>query len=140
MFGQAGVTLLINPNLRLPAPYDAISLCGIDDPWTGEPDAQAAFEGAQPTRIFLTHAPDGLLFTKDLHFDLAFAGHTHGGQIVPPSGKPMVLPHGPLSRSYPYGSFDLEDNSTLVVSRGVGCSTLPVRINADPELVICTLT
>jgi predicted MPP superfamily phosphohydrolase len=139
LFEQAGVALLINRNLSLPAPFDSISLCGIDDPWTGEPDAQAAFDGAQPTRIFLTHAPDGLLFTKDQRFDLAFAGHTHGGQIVPPSGKPIVLPQGPLSRSHPYGRFDLKDKSALIVSRGVGCSTLPVRINADPELVICTL-
>ncbi|HEX8954878.1 MAG TPA: metallophosphoesterase [Burkholderiaceae bacterium] len=140
MFERAGVSLLINRNLRLPAPFDAVSLCGIDDPWTGEPDADAAFHEAQPTRIFLTHAPDGLLFTKDKRFDLAFAGHTHGGQIVPLSGKPMVLPHGPLSRSYPYGRFDLEQQAALIVSRGVGCSTLPLRINADPELVICALS
>jgi hypothetical protein len=26
-----------------------------------------------------------------------------------------------------------------LVSRGVGCSNLPIRINADPELIICTL-
>ena len=139
MFEQAGVNVLVNRNIRLPAPFESVSICGIDDPWTGEPDVNAAFHGAQPTRIFLTHAPDGLLFTKDIHFDLAFAGHTHGGQIVPPGGKPVVLPHGPLSRRYPYGRFDLEQPGTLIVSRGVGCSTLPVRINADPELVICTL-
>jgi hypothetical protein len=139
MLEQAGVTLLVNGNLTLPAPFDMVSLCGIDDPWAGEPDVDAAFHEAQPTRIFLTHAPDGLLWTQDKQFDLAFAGHTHGGQIVPSGGKPIVLPHGPLSRRYPYGRFDLAQHSVLVVSRGVGCSTLPVRINADPELVICTL-
>ncbi len=136
---QAGVTLLINRNLPLPTPFDTISLCGIDDPWTGEPDVAAAFHEAQATRIFLTHAPDGLLWTQDRQFDLAFAGHTHGGQIVPPGGKPVVLPHGPLSLQYPYGRFDLAQHSALIVSRGVGCSTLPVRINADPELVIVRL-
>ena len=139
MLEQAGVTLLINRNLALPAPFDTVSLCGIDDPWTGEPDVDAAFHEAQPTRIFLTHAPDGLLLTQNRQFDLAFAGHTHGGQIVPPGGKPLVLPHGPLSRQYPYGRFELEQHATLIVSRGVGCSTLPVRINAAPELVVCTL-
>jgi predicted MPP superfamily phosphohydrolase len=31
------------------------------------------------------------------------------------------------------------DNGALIVSRGVGCSGIPLRLNADPELVICTL-
>jgi predicted MPP superfamily phosphohydrolase len=46
---------------------------------------------------------------------------------------------GPLCRAYCHGKFQIEDNGSLIVSRGIGCSTLPVRINADPELVICTL-
>ena len=49
------------------------------------------------------------------------------------------MPQGPLSRPYYYARFKVPGNGDLIVSRGVGCSGIPVRINADPELVICTL-
>ena len=134
--GKAGVEVLTNRHTALPAPFANVSICGIDDPWTGAPDFDAAFHGAQATRILLMHAPDGLLLANEHKFDLAFAGHTHGGQIVFPDGNPIVLPSGPLCRKYSYGRYPIAGNGDLVVSRGIGCSTVPLRINADPELVI----
>lgn len=133
---SAGVEVMVNRHAALPAPFANISICGIDDPWTGEPDIGAAFAGAQSTRILLMHAPDGLLFVGQHKFDIAFAGHTHGGQIVLSDGNPIVMPRGPLCRQYCYGRYGIDGNGDLIVSRGVGCSTLPLRINADPELVI----
>jgi uncharacterized protein len=134
-----GVQTLVNRNVALPAPFDAVSICGMDDPWTGDADGQLTFAGAQRTRILLMHAPDGLLLLGGEQFDVGFAGHTHGGQIAFPDGTPIIVPHGPLSRKYCYGSFEVENNGSMIVSRGVGCSSLPVRINAEPELVLCTL-
>jgi predicted MPP superfamily phosphohydrolase len=37
------------------------------------------------------------------------------------------------------GRFEVIGNGPLIVSRGVDCSNLPIRINADPEFIICTL-
>lgn len=136
---EAGVQVLINRQVRLPAPFEMVSVCGIDDPWTGEADAALAFKDAQAIRLLLMHAPDGLLLLGEEKFDFAFAGHTHGGQVALKDGTPILLPHGPLSREYHYGFFDVVGNGKLIVSRGLGCSNLPVRINADPELVLCTL-
>ncbi len=136
---EADVQLLTNKNVTLPPPFDNVSICGIDDPWTGEANARQAFLGAGEIRILLMHAPDGLLLLGDEKFDIAFAGHTHGGQIALSNGRPIVLPHGPLARKYHFGFFDIAGNGTLIVSRGIGCSNVPVRINADPELVICNL-
>ncbi|MES2296649.1 MAG: metallophosphoesterase [Pseudomonadota bacterium] len=135
----AGVQVLVNRNCALPAPFEALSVCGMDDPWTGQADGAATFAGAGPIRILLMHAPDGLLLLGAEKFDVGFAGHTHGGQVARRDGRPIVVPHGPLSRQYCYGHYALADKGSLVVSRGVGCSTLPLRINADPELVLCTL-
>ena len=135
----AGVAVLVNRNVTLPAPFAGVSICGIDDPWTGEPDVTRAFSGAGPVRIFLTHSPDALLLPGQERFDVAFAGHTHGGQVSLPDGSPIVGAGGPLSRTYSRGRFELPGQGPLIVSRGVGCSNLPIRINADPELVICTL-
>ncbi|TFW18345.1 metallophosphoesterase [Duganella callida] len=139
LFEQAGVRMLVNQAHALPAPFARVSVCGMDDPWTGEPDGAATFAGAADVRVLLMHAPDGLLMLNGQRFDLGFAGHTHGGQIALRDGTPLHMPHGPLCRPYHYGRFPLRDNGELIVSRGVGCSGIPVRINADPELVICTV-
>jgi hypothetical protein len=39
----------------------------------------------------------------------------------------------------PPGRFDIAGNGPPIVSRGVGCSNLPVRINSGPELILCEL-
>jgi uncharacterized protein len=135
----AGVHVLVNRNVALPAPFDAVSICGIDDPWTGSADIAKAFRGANEIRIFLTHSPDGLLLLEQERFDVGFAGHTHGGQVALPSGTPIVGAGGPLARSHSRGRFEVPGSGPLIVSRGVGCSNLPIRINADPELILCTL-
>jgi len=135
----AGAKVLINGNCPLPPPFDQVSVCGIDDPWTGVVNVPKAFAGAGPIRIFLTHSPDGLLFLTDEQFDVGFAGHTHGGQVAFPNGTPVLSACGPLSRSYGQGRFEVPGRGTLIVGRGIGCSNLPIRLNADPELVICTL-
>jgi uncharacterized protein len=135
----AGATVLINENRRLPAPFEQVSVCGIDDPWTGRVDVPRTFEGTGPIRIFLTHSPDGLLFLKQEQFDVGFAGHTHGGQVAFPNGTPVMSACGPLSRTYGRGRFDVAGRGPLIVGRGIGCSNLPIRLNADPELILCTL-
>jgi uncharacterized protein len=132
-----GVEVLVNRNVSLTPPFDCVSICGIDDPWTGEADPAKAFDGAQAVRIWLTHSPDGLLLLGDQKYAVAFAGHTHGGQICLRDGTPIIGAAGPLSRSHSRGRFDVPGNGPLIVSRGVGCSNLPVRINSDPELIIC---
>jgi hypothetical protein len=135
----AGVDVLVNRNISLPSPFDSVSICGIDDPWTGNADVAMAFKDAKPVRIFLTHSPDGILLLNGEQYDVGFAGHTHGGQIALRDGTPIVSAGGPLSRSHSRGRFEVPGNGPLIVSRGVGCSNLPLRINSDPELIICTL-
>ena len=136
---DAGVTMLVNDNARLPAPFDAVSVCGIDDPWSGAPDGARAFSNSSDIRLFLTHSPDGLLAAGAEPFDVGFAGHTHAGQVARRDGSAIILPDGPLCKAYPYGRFLLENGASFIVSRGVGCSTLPFRINANPELIVCEL-
>jgi predicted MPP superfamily phosphohydrolase len=137
---SAGVRVLINAAAHLPAPFEGVSVCGIDDPWTGEPNPTQAFEGAGPLRIFLTHSPEGLMFVKSEQFHVGLAGHTHGGQIALPGGRAIITGGGPLSRRYPRGYFAISGNGPLIVGRGIGCGGIPLRLNADPELIICTFT
>jgi uncharacterized protein len=139
LLAAAGVQVLVNRNVSLPSPFDSVSICGIDDPWTGNADAAQAFKDAGQIRIFLAHSPDGLLLLDGEKFDVGFAGHTHGGQIALRDGTPIFVAKGPLCRTYSQGRFEVEGNGPLIVGRGIGCSNLPIRINADPELIICTL-
>jgi predicted MPP superfamily phosphohydrolase len=134
-----GITLLTNRHARLSVPYQAVSVCGLDDHTSGEPHAAGALDGAAAVRLLLMHAPSGLLDIGDRAFSVALCGHTHGGQIALPGGRPLVVPHGALSRRHLAGRYDLERGRTLLVSRGVGCSTLPFRWNSPSSILSVTL-
>jgi predicted MPP superfamily phosphohydrolase len=136
----AGVQVLTNRNVRLQRPYQAVWICGIDDHWSGRPDAGATMNGAGDIRILLMHSPSGLLDLNGERFDLAMCGHTHGGQIALPGGIPIVVPHGRLSRRYSRGRFQLPEDRILIVSVGLGCVLLPLRLFAQPEIVLCDVT
>jgi predicted MPP superfamily phosphohydrolase len=134
----AGVQVLINRAQRLAAPFAQVAICGLDDADTGAPDAEQALAGADGVRIVLMHSPDGLRNLAQHRFDLALCGHTHGGQIALRSGRPLLLPGGPFCRRYPAGRFELGDAvspQTLIVSRGVGYSTIPLRVHAPPDIL-----
>lgn len=137
---RAGIEVLVNAHRTLPPPFDQVSVVGLDDHMTGHPDAARAFAGAAPLRLLLMHQPSGLLDARDEAFTLALAGHTHGGQITLDAARPLVVPWGPLSRRYHAGEFDVPGRGRLLVSRGVGCSMVPLRLNAPAEVHLCTLS
>jgi predicted MPP superfamily phosphohydrolase len=136
---REGIQVLINRNVRLAEPFGQVWICGLDDHGYGEPDAVGAIANATGVRILLMHAPSGLLDVGQERFDLALCGHTHGGQIAMPGGVPIVTPHGPLSRQYARGRFDLPDHRTLVVSVGLGSVVFPFRLFARPEILLCNV-
>lgn len=136
---SAGIEMVTNRQVRLPKPFDRVSVCGLDDHTSGHPDADSAFAEAAPVRILLMHAPSGVLDAGPHRFDLAFCGHTHGGQIAWPDGRPFVVTHGALSERYNAGRYPLDEGATLLVSRGVGCTTLPIRWNCPADVIICTV-
>jgi predicted MPP superfamily phosphohydrolase len=135
----SGIDVLVNENRRLPAPFQDLWVCGLDDYLTGEVDIAAALADAEGTRIVLMHAPDSLGDLTGERFALALCGHTHGGQIALPGGASLMSAPGPLSRVYNRGLFRLSQGGVLLVSVGVGCSTLPMRLNSDPEIIVCRL-
>jgi len=136
---DAGIEVLTNRSTQLPEPFGNVSICGLDDHTSGTPDAAAAFKGSQDVRIVLMHAPSGLLDIGDRRFRVALCGHTHGGQVSLPNGRPIKVAHGPLSRRYNAGRFELGGGRTLLVSRGVGCTTVPVRANAQAAVMTCNI-
>ncbi len=139
LLAECGVRLLINEAITFPAPFERLRLIGLDDHTSGAPDATQLGIVAGATTILLIHQPSGLLDASSQRIDLALAGHTHGGQIVLPGGYAPFAPSGALSRRFLSGRHALRDGGTLIVSRGVGTSTVPMRWNAPADLQVITL-
>ena len=82
--------------------------------------------------ILLAHEPD--IFPRvPARVALTLSGHTHGGQVRMFGYSPMVPSR--YGNRYAYGHI-VEDERHLVVSGGLGCSILPVRIGVPPEIVM----
>jgi hypothetical protein len=138
-----GVRTLVNENVRLPAPYDRLWVCGLDNTEQGTPDGRRALAGADGIRLILMHSPDGLAALGTESFAVAFTGHVHGGQFMLPGGRSLIGVKGPLSQRYLDGGlFELGSpgERILLVSRGIGQGSLPMRFRADPEAHVCDLT
>jgi predicted MPP superfamily phosphohydrolase len=82
--------------------------------------------------ILLAHEPD--IFPRvPARVALTLSGHTHGGQVRVVGYSPVVPSR--YGNRYAYGHI-VEDGRHLIVSGGLGCSILPVRIGVPPEIVL----
>lgn len=136
VYAREGGRLLVNENIRV----RGVTVAATDDQVAGSPTWRSTL-GELPTdgpRLLLTHSP-ALLDRSPVappQFDLALAGHTHGGQItlvgftpgVPPGSGRFVAGH----YTTPFGP--------AYVSRGTGTSIVPARFACRPELPVFTLT
>jgi len=100
---------------------------GVDD----LPGTLAKVTDAAPV-ILLAHEPD--IFARvPARVSLTLSGHTHGGQVRLFGYSPRVPSR--FGNRFAYGHI-VEDNRHLIVSGGLGCSILPVRIGVPPEIVM----
>lgn len=82
--------------------------------------------------VLLAHEPD--IFPRvPERVALTLSGHTHGGQVRLLGFSPMVPSR--YGNRYAYGHV-CENNRNLVISGGLGCSILPVRLGVPPEIVM----
>ena len=104
---------------------------GADDlPWT----LAKIPENGQPI-ILLVHEPD-IFPSVPARVSITLAGHTHGGQVhLPLIGRPMIGKASRYGDRYARGHI-VEEGRHLVVSSGLGCSGLPIRICVPPEIIL----
>ncbi|WP_137154935.1 metallophosphoesterase [Rhizobium sp. FKL33] len=81
--------------------------------------------------LLMAHEPD-IFDRADGRVSLTLSGHTHGGQINLFGWRPVSASVG--SARYPAGHFH-KGGRDLVVSRGLGCTMLPIRVGAWPEIL-----
>ena len=85
--------------------------------------------------ILMAHEPD--IFPKvPSRVSLTLSGHTHGGQVRVLGYSPVVPSQ--YGNRYAYGHIR-EDGRDLIVSGGLGCSMIPVRLGVPPEILLIEL-
>jgi uncharacterized protein len=130
---SVGARVLVNDAVEI----DGVSIVGLDDPWTGAIDASRALSLARSeTKIVIAHAPEALPAVAGRAAAM-LCGHTHGGHVALPGGRPVVIP-GHVGRRFPHGVHEL-GGTTLVVSRGLGGIEIPFRTYAPPDVIVLTL-
>jgi predicted MPP superfamily phosphohydrolase len=146
-FGLRGITLLRNDSRTVRIGNTSLNILGIEDLRSGEPDLlQALFTAASApgeVQVLLSHRPEVFPAAAGRDVDLVLSGHYHGGQVkfLSPAGELSVAR---LLTPYAEGLFHLPRRSkdmaqpgkgaTLFVSRGIGITGLPVRINCPPQV------
>jgi uncharacterized protein len=138
-YDRFGARLLVNDAAHV----SGVVIAATDDGYVGAPRwnqtlaslAQLARQDAP--RILLSHSP-ALLDARapdGARFDLALAGHTHGGQLRAGPFAPLVPPG---SGRFVAGFYDTPLGRAYV-SRGTGTSIVPARFGCRPELPIFRL-
>lgn len=145
---RAGVVVLRDRAVTLTKHHETIQIVGLDDPSFTDPDAsmqenilQAKLETMNLTDaycILLSHRPEAFKAYVSAQMDLVLSGHAHGGQFRLPFIGGLVAPNQGLFPKYDAGEFT-EKTTTMIVSRGIGNSIIPVRFNNRPEIVIVEL-
>lgn len=132
---EAGAQVLVNASARLSGPHDSVAIVGLDDPWTGAPNAARAFDGVEGAAcvFVLCHAAEGLPLCAMRPWSLYLCGHTHGGHVSTPFGTPIIP--GRIGRMLNSGEHHTEWGRAIV-SRGVGGVELPFRSWAPPDVVV----
>lgn len=148
---DSGVVVLQNTAAVLERDGAHITLLGVCDPsfqtdyLSGDEGAvmdAALSEGmkrADGYTVLLSHRPELFAHYVSHQVDLVFSGHAHGGQVRLPFVGGVVAPGQGLFPQYDAGLY-AENTTTMIVSRGLGNSLFPFRVNNRPEIVVVELS
>lgn len=142
--GKAGVVVLDNQKTEVLRDDTSIEIIGLSD---------ILFNGDSPTgnllntlvknnnnfKILLSHRPELFEIYSNSKADLVFSGHAHGGQFRIPFVGGLIAPDQGFFPELTEGIHTSNDTS-IVISRGLGNSIIPVRIFNRPELIVVTLS
>lgn len=138
-----GVTVLEDAKAQIILSEESITLVGVADP-----DFQTAplleskldelISDENGYTILLSHRPERFQAYARSNVDLVLSGHAHGGQFRLPLIGGIFAPDQGLFPKYDGGIYT-EGNTNMVVSRGIGNSIIPFRINNRPEVVLIEL-
>lgn len=148
-----GVRVLRDGWMPLARGGEEIALLGLDDPGFAAGEDWTLSEGLDQTQarlsallaqagdrfsLVLSHRPELLPAYAEAGADLVLSGHAHGGQVRLPGIGGLFAPgQGILPRLT--SGVHARGETRLVVSRGLGNSSFPLRVFNPPEIVTVTL-
>lgn len=88
--------------------------------------------------IVLSHRPNYFEKYVEMNIDLVLTGHAHGGQVRIPFVGGLFAPGQGAFPKYTSGLYH-KNTTDMYVSRGLGNSVVPLRINDSFELVMFEL-
>ena len=144
---EAGVIVLENEKVTMEREGESLTMIGLDDPSFREDylfgDAVSVTQSALTElhnesdgyTILLAHRPELFETYSDAGVDLVFSGHAHGGQFRLPFIGGLFAPNQGLFPEYDSGLYT-DGITNMLVSRGVGNSLIPLRINNRPEILV----
>ena len=104
----------------------------------GDTDEIGLLSDHEGFRILLSHQPEDMENYAAGDYDLVLSGHAHGGQFRLPFIGGLYAPGQGIFPEYDAGLFRLGDTQ-MVVSRGIGNSSFPLRFNNRPEVLLILL-
>lgn len=148
---KAGVDVLENKSASIAKDGEEITILGVDDPsfrtdyLLGDLEQNVISSTLKELvkndgtyKVLLSHRPEMFDTYVEAGIDLVFTGHAHGGQFRLPFLGGLIAPGQGFFPKYEAGVFT-QNTTSMVVSRGIGNSIIPLRINNRPELVIVEL-
>ncbi len=136
---EAGAVVLTHDTVTLTIGDEKIYLCGLADSLLTEGNLNSLMKDAgDALTLLISHRPQYGELYAECGADLTFSGHAHGGQMRLGSFGGLVSPDQGFFPKYTEGVHYFGDSAT-VISRGLGNSLIPTRINNPPELVVVEL-
>ena len=149
---NSGVTVLDNEKIQVFNNNGAIDIIGLSDTsfidsdsleYGGNTDTKNLLstltENSNNFKILLSHRPELFNIYSSSNVNLVFSGHAHGGQFRLPFIGGLIAPDQGFLPKLTEG-IHTNNNTSMVISRGLGNSIIPIRIFNRPELVVVTLS
>ena len=149
-FKEIGIVVLDNKAVTVERAGQSINVLGVSDPGFETDYLFGDTEGVlnrhltelmtdkESFNLLLSHRPELFELYERHDVDLVLTGHAHGGQFRLPFVGGLYAPNQWLFPEYDAGLYT-EDNTNMIVSRGIGNSLFPFRFNNRPEVVLVTL-
>lgn len=148
---ETGIIVLEDEAIPLEYNREKITLIGLSDPnfiikgdMFGEiPDIvlkklRPLIDNQNSYHILLSHRPELFECYASCNIDLIFSGHAHGGQFRLPFIGGLIAPNQGFFPKYDAGLYT-DGNTHMIVSRGIGNSIIPFRLNNRPEIILLEL-
>ena len=133
------ITILENECVNIDKDNSSFILVGLDDRNLSDNTLANILQNHKGEfTVVLAHEPQYISNYSGEKVDLVMSGHAHGGQFRLPFIGGVVAPDQGFNPQYTDGVYQIND-TTMIVSRGLGNSIIPVRLFNYPEIVCVEL-